>query len=116
MCPDFKHSSSSSIYNSMSNGFTASSNLRGSYSQNSVCSENISDGINVMLYPENGSSHGSIPHISQQYQIPGKDSSLPLYGYQYAQMSLHDRTLVELHSIDIFPEMVWFLILKTLYL
>uniref|UniRef100_A0ACD5WKR9 Uncharacterized protein n=1 Tax=Avena sativa TaxID=4498 RepID=A0ACD5WKR9_AVESA len=105
MCPDFKHSSSNSVYNSMSNGFTTSSNLRGSYSQNSVCSENISDGINVMAYPENGSSHVSIPHISQQYQTPGKDSSLPLYGYQYAQMSLHDRTLVELHSIDIFPEM-----------
>ncbi|CAM0885373.1 unnamed protein product [Alopecurus aequalis] len=105
MCTDFKHSSSNSVYNSMSNGFTASSNLRGSYSQNSVCSENISDKLNVMLYPENGSSHGSMPHASQQYQTPGKDLSLPLYGYQYAQMSLHDRTLVELHSIDIFPEM-----------
>lgn len=105
MCPDFKHSSSNSVYNSMSNGFTASSNLRGSYSQNSVFSENISDGINVTVYPENGTLHGSMPHISQQYQTPGKDLSLPLYGYQYAQMSLHDRTLVELHSIDIFPEM-----------
>jgi hypothetical protein len=115
MCPDFKHSSSNSVYNSMSNGFTASSNLRGSYSQNSVFSENISDGINVTVYPENGTLHGSMPHISQQYQTPGKDLSLPLYGYQYAQMSLHDRTLVELHSIDIFPEMVWFLRNKKLY-
>ncbi|KAM0856036.1 hypothetical protein ACQ4PT_049372 [Festuca glaucescens] len=105
MCPDFKHSSSNSVYNSMTNGFTAPSNLRGSYSQNSVFSENISDGINITVYPENGSLHGSMPHISQQYQTSGKDLSLPLYGYQYTQMSLHDRTLVELHSIDIFPEM-----------
>ncbi|XP_044978592.1 uncharacterized protein LOC123445643 isoform X1 [Hordeum vulgare subsp. vulgare] len=105
MSPDFKHSNSNPAYNSMSNGFAVSSNLRGSYSQSSVCSENLSDGINVMGYPENGSLHGSVPQITQQYQTPGKDLSLPLYGYQYAQMSLHDRTLVELHSIDIFPEM-----------
>ncbi|KAI5001607.1 hypothetical protein ZWY2020_026257 [Hordeum vulgare] len=91
MSPDFKHSNSNPAYNSMSNGFAVSSNLRGSYSQSSVCSENLSDGINYQ--------------ITQQYQTPGKDLSLPLYGYQYAQMSLHDRTLVELHSIDIFPEM-----------
>lgn len=109
MSPDFKHSNSNPVYNSMSNGFTVSSNLRGSYSQSSVCSENLSDGIAVTGYPENGSLHGSMPHIAQQYQTPGKDLPLPLYGYQYAQMSLHDRTLVELHSIDIFPEMVWFL-------
>lgn len=109
MSSDFKHSNSNPAYNSMSNGFAVSGNLRGSYSQSSVCSENLSDGINVMGYPENGSLHGSVPQITQQYQTSGKDLSLPLYGYQYAQMSLHDRTLVELHSIDIFPEMVCFL-------
>ena len=58
-----------------------------------------------MGYPENGSLHRSVPQITQQYQTPGKDLFLPIYGYYYAQMSLHDRTLVKLHSIDIFPEM-----------
>lgn len=103
--PEFKHSSNNLGCSTISNGISASSNLKGSYSQNSVSSEKISDGINVMVYPENGSLHGSMPHISQQYQTTAKDLSLPLYGYQYAQMSLHDRTLVELHSIDICPEM-----------
>lgn len=113
LSPEFKHSNNYSVHNSMSNSFTDSSNLRSSYSQNSICSENISDGINFMVYPENDPLHEFMPHISQQYQNLGKKMYLPSYGYQYGQMSLHDRTLIELHSIDICPEMVRFL--KTLH-
>lgn len=107
--PDFKHSNHSSVHNSMSNGFTASSNLRASYSPNSICSENASDAIKFAVYPENGGFHEFVPHISQQYQNCAKSTPLPPYEYQYDQLPVHDRALIELHSIDLCPEMVWFL-------
>ncbi|KAL6613744.1 hypothetical protein ACP70R_036014 [Stipagrostis hirtigluma subsp. patula] len=105
LSPDFKYPHNNSVHKSISNGFTASSNLRSSCSQNSMCRENISDGINFMLYPENGSFHEFTPYISQQCQIPGEKLSLPSNGHEYGQMSLHDRILIELQSIEIFPEM-----------
>ncbi|KAL6853349.1 hypothetical protein ACP4OV_019378 [Aristida adscensionis] len=104
LSPDTKHLRENSGHNSISNGFTASSNLRSSYSQNSVCSENISDGMNPMLYPQNDPFHEFMPPMSQKFEIPGKNLSLPS-SEQYGQLSLHDRTLIELHSIDIVPEM-----------
>ncbi|KAB8085371.1 hypothetical protein EE612_008193 [Oryza sativa] len=103
--PDFKHSNHSSVHNSMSNGFTASSNLRASYSPNSICSENASDAIKFAVYPENGGFHEFVPHISQQYQNCAKSTPLPPYEYQYDQLPVHDRALIELHSIDLCPEM-----------
>ncbi|KAL5222885.1 hypothetical protein ABZP36_027598 [Zizania latifolia] len=105
LSPDFKHSNNSSVHNSLSNGFTNSCNLRASYSPNSICSENVSDGIKFTVYPENGGLHEFVPHISQQYQNCVKNMPLQSYEYQYEQMSLHDRALIELHSIDLSPEM-----------
>ncbi|XP_006645340.1 uncharacterized protein LOC102711847 isoform X1 [Oryza brachyantha] len=104
LSPDFKHSNHSSVHNSMSNGFTASSNLRASYSPNSICSENVSDGIKFAVYPENGGLHEFVPHVSHQYQNCAKMRLLP-YEYQYEQLPVHERALIELHSIDLCPEM-----------
>ncbi|KAG8053831.1 hypothetical protein GUJ93_ZPchr0001g30177 [Zizania palustris] len=102
---DLKHSNNSSVHNSMSNGFTNSCNLRASYSPNSICSENVLDGMKFALYPENGTLHEFVPHISQQYQNCAQNMPLQSYECPYEQMSLHDRALIELHSIDLSPEM-----------
>uniref|UniRef100_A0A0D9VAR1 Uncharacterized protein n=1 Tax=Leersia perrieri TaxID=77586 RepID=A0A0D9VAR1_9ORYZ len=105
LSPDFKHSNYSSVHNSMSNGFTVSSNLRASYSPNSICSENVSDGIKFGVSPENGGMHEFVPHISHQYQNCAKSMPLPPYDYQYEQLPVHERALIELHSIELCPDM-----------
>ncbi|CAN6336028.1 unnamed protein product [Urochloa humidicola] len=104
---DFTHSNSTSVvHQSMCNGFTASSNFINSNSENSVHSENISDGINFAVYPESGPLHDLIPQISRQCQNPVKDFPFSPYEYQYGQMSVEDKILIELQSIGICPETV----------
>ncbi|WVZ66389.1 hypothetical protein U9M48_015615 [Paspalum notatum var. saurae] len=93
---DFTHSNSTSmVHQSMCNGFTASSNFINSNSENSV-----------HIYPESGPLHDLIPQISRQCQNPGKDFPLSPYEYQYGQMSVEDKILIELQSIGICPETV----------
>ncbi|KAJ1261101.1 hypothetical protein BS78_09G002400 [Paspalum vaginatum] len=104
---DFTHSNSTSVvHQSMCNGFTVSSNFINSNSENSVHSENLSDGFNFTVYPESGPLHDLIPQISRQCQNPGKDFPLSPYEYQYGQMSVEDKILIELQSIGICPETV----------
>jgi len=108
---DFTHSNSTSvIHQSMCNGFTASSNFINSNSENSVHSETLSDGINFTVYPESGPLHDLIPQISRQCQNSAKDFPFSPYEYQYGQMSVEDKILIELQSIGICPEtVVWYL-------
>ncbi|CAL5097475.1 unnamed protein product [Urochloa decumbens] len=102
---DFTHSNSTSVvHQSMCNGFTASSNFINSNSENSVHSENLSDGVNFTVYPESGPLHDLIPQISRQCQNPVKDFPFSPYEYQYGQMSVEDKILIELQSIGICPE------------
>ncbi|PAN16817.2 hypothetical protein PAHAL_3G086800 [Panicum hallii] len=104
---DFTHSNSTSVvHQSMCNGFTASSNFINSNSENSVHSENLSDGINFTVYPESGPLHDLIPPISRQCQNSAKDFPFSPYEYQYGQMSVEDKILIELQSIGICPETV----------
>jgi hypothetical protein len=104
---DFVHSNSTSVvHQSMCNGFTASSNFINSNSENSVHSENLSDGLNFTVYPESGPLHDLIPLTPRQCQNPGKDFPLSPYEYQYGQMSMEDKILIELQSIGICPETV----------
>ncbi|CAN6326375.1 unnamed protein product [Urochloa humidicola] len=104
---DFMHSNSTSVvHQSMCNGFTASSNFINSNSENSVHSENLSDGVNFTVYPESGPLHDLIPQISRQCQNPVKDFPFSPYEYQYGQMSVEDKILIELQSIGICPEAV----------
>ncbi|CAL4896157.1 unnamed protein product [Urochloa decumbens] len=104
---DFTHSNSTSVvHQSMCNGFTASSNFINSNSENSVHSENLSDGVNFTVYPESGPLHDLIPQISRQCQNPVKDFPFSPYEYQYGQMSVEDKILIELQSIGICPETV----------
>ncbi|AQK95638.1 hypothetical protein ZEAMMB73_Zm00001d011089 [Zea mays] len=102
---DFVHSNSTSVvHQSMCNGFT--SNFNNSNSENSVHSEDLSDGLNFTVYTESGPLHDLIPPIPQQCQNPGKNFPLSPYEYQYGQMSVEDKILIELQSIGICPETV----------
>lgn len=104
---DFTHSNSTSmVHQSMCNGFTASSNFINSNSESSVHSEHLSDGVNFTVYPESGSLHDLMPQISRQCQNPVKDFPCSPYEYQYGQMSVEDKILIELQSIGICPETV----------
>ncbi|CAN6353436.1 unnamed protein product [Urochloa humidicola] len=104
---DFTHSNSTSVvHQSLCNGFTASSNFINSNSENSFHSENLSDGVNFTVYPESGHLHDLIPQISRQCQNPVKDFPFSPYEYQYGQMSVEDKILIELQSIGICPEAV----------
>lgn len=104
---DFMHSNSTNmVHQSMCNGFTASSNFINSNSENSVHSENLSGGVNFTVYPESGPLHDLIPQISRQCQNPVKEFPFSPYEYQYGQMSVEDKILIELQSIGICPETV----------
>ncbi|CAN6358201.1 unnamed protein product [Urochloa humidicola] len=104
---DFTHSNSTSVvHQSLCNGFTASSNFINSNSENSFHSENLSDGVNFTVYPESDHLHDLIPQISRQCQNPVKDFPFSPYEYQYGQMSVEDKILIELQSIGICPEAV----------
>ncbi|XP_062230490.1 uncharacterized protein LOC133928258 isoform X2 [Phragmites australis] len=104
---DFTHSNSTSVvHQSLCNGFTASSNFIISNSETTVHSGNLLDGANLTVYPESVPLHEFIPQISHQYQNPGKSFPLSPYDYQYGQMSVDDKILIELQSIGICPETV----------
>ncbi|PVH31843.1 hypothetical protein PAHAL_9G246200 [Panicum hallii] len=70
---DFTHSTVL-LWQSMRNGFTASSNFINSNSENSVHSENLSDGINFTVYPESGPLHDLIPQFHGNVKIQPKIS------------------------------------------
>ncbi|XP_048562220.1 uncharacterized protein LOC125543016 isoform X1 [Triticum urartu] len=104
---DFTHSSNSSVVNqSLCDGYTASSNFMSSSSQTSIHCESLSDGFNGAVHPEYGHLHDLIPQISQQCGNSRKNISIPPHEYQYMQMSMDDKILIELESIGICLETV----------
>ncbi|KAM3405992.1 hypothetical protein ACQJBY_000189 [Aegilops geniculata] len=103
---DFTHSSNSSVVNqSLCEGYTASSNFMSSSSQISIHCESLSDGFNGAVHPEYGPLHDLIPRISQQCGNSRK-ISIPPHDYQYGQLSMDDKILIELDSIGICLETV----------
>ncbi|VAH12413.1 unnamed protein product [Triticum turgidum subsp. durum] len=104
---DFTHSSNSSVVNqSLCDGYTASSNFMSSSSQISIHCESLSDGFSGAVHPEYGPLHDLIPQISQQCGNSRKNISIPPHEYQYRQMSMDDKILIELESIGICLETV----------
>ncbi|KAL5231316.1 hypothetical protein ABZP36_030092 [Zizania latifolia] len=104
---DFTNSNNTSVvHQSLRNGFTTSSSFISSSSQNSVHTENLTDGVNFSLHTERGPFRNLRPQISSQCKNPGKNFSSSAHEYQYEQMSVNDKIFVELQSIGIFPETV----------
>ncbi|KAF6992908.1 hypothetical protein CFC21_009861 [Triticum aestivum] len=104
---DFAHSSNSSVVNqSLCDGYTASSNFMSSSNQTSIHCESLSDGFNGAVHPEYGHLHDLIPQISLQCGNSRKNISIPPHEYQYMQMSMDDKILIELESIGICLETV----------
>ncbi|KAL6865145.1 hypothetical protein ACP4OV_016296 [Aristida adscensionis] len=104
---DFTHSNSTSVvHQSLCNGFTASSNFILSNSQHSAHSESLSDGVHSSMYPESVNLHDVLPQISRQCQNAAQSFPPSPYEYQYGQMSMNDKILIELQSIGICPEPV----------
>ncbi|KAL6619846.1 hypothetical protein ACP70R_031949 [Stipagrostis hirtigluma subsp. patula] len=104
---DFTHSNNTSVVNqSLCNGFTSSSSFIISNSQHSTHSESLSDGAHSTMYPENVPLHDVLPQISRQCQNPAQSFPSSPYEYQYGQMSVNDKILIELQSIGICPESV----------
>lgn len=104
---DFAHSSNSSVVNqSLCDGYTASSNFMSSSSQISIHCESLSDGFSGAVHPEYGPLHDLIPQISRQCGNSRKNISIPPHEYQYRQMSMDDKILIELESIGICLETV----------
>ncbi|PNT72110.1 hypothetical protein BRADI_2g39470v3 [Brachypodium distachyon] len=102
---DFTCSNNTSMVNqSLSNGYAASSNFISSNSQISIQCEILSDGFSGAVFPEYEPLHDLIPQISQQCHNPGKRIPSPPYEYQYSQISVNDKILIELESIGICPE------------
>ncbi|KAM3399627.1 hypothetical protein ACQJBY_004812 [Aegilops geniculata] len=102
---DFTHSSNSSVVNqSLCDGYTASSNFVSTSSHISIHCESLSDGFSGAVHPEYGPLHDLIP--SQQCGNSRKNISIPPHEYQYRQMSMDDKILIELESIGICLETV----------